>query len=278
MKSVYTKWCVKKPQFEALIGRYCVASYYRGFSAGVTSQALKTGFAKSDLKPDFDSMVAFWEDRVLNAELEAKKVQESKGVDVKAREELCKRKQYNRVFTEHVISALGEGLSKNRFNRSQLVNASQQFNVELANTVANQLKSTHPALSQSYDSSKETKHRSSNIRLGKIINEFLAKEQVGQQLPNATLNAHSGNDSLQVLAHAAATQSMGNSDQNTNDRGCRAPVTDVAAGMSTVTLPLMARCRANSCSQNPAQNLNPKIHASASNALQLLQLIKLRKC
>ena len=202
-QSIIAEWCGRKPEFKALIERYCMALYHRNFSSPSISDSLRIGFEISDQLGALDEQLAYWEDRVIKAE--------SKLVEgnVEKKNDLLKHKKYKKSYAELAICALREKVESSEYNHEQLKNKGQSLLLQLGKFFDEIFEKFHPDLCKWHrESSFKRSGRSKETRATTIIEKYLAEEQdSGQQLPDTTLIAHASSANLEVLAHAAAAQS-----------------------------------------------------------------------
>ena len=205
-QSIVAEWCRRKPEFKALIERYCMALYHRNFSSPSISDSLRIGFEISDQLGALDEQLAYWEDRVIKAE--------SKLVEgnVEKKNDLLKHKKYKKSYAELAICALREKVESSEYNHEQLKNKGQSLLLQLGKFFDEIFEKFHPDLCKWHrESSFKRSGRSKETRATTIIEKYLAEEQdSGQQLPDTTLIAHASSTDLEVLAHAAAAQSLVN--------------------------------------------------------------------
>ena len=204
--SIIAEWCGRKPEFKALIERYCMALYHRNYSSPNISYSLRLGFEISDQLGALDEQLAYWEDRVIKAE--------SKLVEgnVEKKNDLLKHKKYKKSYAELAICALREKVESSEYNHEQLKNKGQSLLLQLGKFFDEIFEKFHPDLCKWHrESSFKRSGRSKETRATTIIEKYLAEEQdSGQQLPDTTLIAHASSTDLEVLAHAAAAQSLVN--------------------------------------------------------------------
>ena len=205
-QSIIAEWCGRKPEFKALIERYCMALYHRNYSSPNISYSLRLGFEISDQLGALDEQLAYWEDRVIKAE--------SKLVEgnVEKKNDLLKHKKYKKSYAELAICALREKVESSEYNHEQLKNKGQSLLLQLGKFFDEIFEKFHPDLCKWHrESSFKRSGRSKETRATTIIEKYLAEEQdSGQQLPDTTLIAHASSTDLEVLAHAAAAQSLVN--------------------------------------------------------------------
>jgi hypothetical protein len=206
IQSIIAEWCGRKPEFKAHIERYCMALYHRGYSSPTISECLRQGFERSDLLGALDEQLACWEGRVIKAE--SKLVEEN----VEKLNESLKHKLYNKNYAELAICALREKVKSSECNPEQLKNKDQSLKIQLGIYFNEIFKKAHPDLYAWHrESYFKRSGRSKETRATTIIEKYLAEEQDGgQQLPDTTLIAHASSTNLEVLAHAAAAQSLVN--------------------------------------------------------------------
>ena len=205
-QSITAEWCRRKPEFKAIIERYCIALYHRNFSSTTISDSFRQGFDGSDQLGALDEQLAYWEDRVIKAE--SKLVEEN----VDKLNELLKHKIYKKSYAELAICALREKVKSSEYNHEQLINKDQSLKLQLGKYFNEIFEKAHPDLYAWHrESSFKRSGRSKETRATTIIEKYLAEEQdSGQQLPDTTLIAHASSTDLEVLAHAAAAQSLVN--------------------------------------------------------------------
>ncbi len=190
-QSTIAEWCGRKPAFKALIERYCLALSIRNFSYRNISRCLRTGFDKSDQWDDLDRQLAWWKERVTQAESPL-----DKG-SVEKRDDFIKYRTYQTTYVQLAICALREKVKSGEYNPEQLRKKELSVTHKLRKCFDISFEKARPDLKEWHGKSRYAeKETCLKLRVGNIVDKYLAEEQ--------------DVDSLQVLAHAAAAQSLGN--------------------------------------------------------------------